>query len=177
MDVIIPSTPSREPSRQPTYTKFLTDPDELSAGEVLMGADGRSVEVTAPFAYTGVARAFNLGVASVHTYHVGQYAVVVHNDCGPLLTRRVDELGKRIVNPPAAPRYQTDALASHLGYRPTGAVDSRGQMIYKRGRNFIVQDVDSHNGGFWKMARSTSDLQRRSTRSGTYDFLLERIGE
>ena len=26
MDVIIPSTPSREPSRQPTYTKFLTDP-------------------------------------------------------------------------------------------------------------------------------------------------------
>lgn len=49
-------------------------------------------------------------------------------------------------------------------------------MFQKKNR-FITVDVDSHNGGFWKMADSVENLSSKKTRMGTYDQFLNRIGD
>lgn len=45
------------------------------------------------------------------------------------------------------------------------------------GGNFITPDVNRHNGGFWKMAKSVDALKNRTSRKGTYDKYLNRIGD
>lgn len=101
----------------------------------------------------------------------------MHNaDCPPYLVRECGKDGKKLRDVPPAPAEQVEELATYLKYRSTGIVDGRGQMVYKKGRTYISQDVDSHNGGFWKMAKSRKDLNSRKTRMGTYDFLLNRVG-
>ena len=62
--------------------------DELVAGEKVLGADGRTINV-AGFKL-GTARealAYNLSIEGIHTYHVGDGAVLVHNEstCGRAL--------------------------------------------------------------------------------------------
>jgi hypothetical protein len=56
---------------------------------------------------------------------------------------------------------------------------SHGQKIYynKKTNMYISRDVDSHNGGIWKGAKSAKDLQSKKTRLGTYDGDLNRIGD
>jgi len=52
----------------------------------------------------------------------------------------------------------------------------------KKGNKYITPDVGSgngmgsHNGGVWKMADSVKKLGSRTTRLGTYDANLNRIG-
>lgn len=115
----------------------------------------------------------------VHTYYVlaGQSPVLVHNagSCPVYKTREFDELGNRITNAPPASAQQVSDLADYLSYRPTGRF-VRGQEVYRRGGSYIVQDTTSHNGGFWKMAGSVDELNSKSTRAGTYDFLLNKVG-
>ena len=69
-----------------------------------------------------------------------------------------------------------DEAAKKLGYKRIGE-RSHGQPIYRKGRNYITPDVNRHNGGFWKMAKSVDALQSRSSRKGTYDKNLNRIGD
>ncbi|MBQ4521451.1 MAG: toxin C-terminal domain-containing protein, partial [Lachnospiraceae bacterium] len=71
---------------------------------------------------------------------------------------------------------ETDEVAKKLGYRKINE-KSHGQPIYKKGNRFITPDVDSHNGGYWKMADSIKNLARKATRMGTYDIDLNRIGD
>jgi len=37
--------------------------------------------------------------------------------------------------------------------------------------------VTDHSGGFWKMADSIKKLENKTTRFGTYDEFLNRIGD
>lgn len=53
---------------------------------------------------------------------------------------------------------------------------SMGQRIFTNGRTFITQDVTSHTGGLWEMARTIADLASKSTRMGTYDYDLNYLG-
>ena len=56
--------------------------DELSPGEKVLGADGRVVTVSG--LQLGTARealAYNLSVEGIHTYHVGDAEILVHNQC------------------------------------------------------------------------------------------------
>ena len=56
--------------------------DELEDGERVLAADGRLITVAG--LDLGTARkalAYNLAVEAIHTYHVGQDEVLVHNDC------------------------------------------------------------------------------------------------
>jgi filamentous hemagglutinin len=53
---------------------------------------------------------------------------------------------------------------------------SHGQQVFTNGKFFITQDVDSHAGGVWKGANSVAGLGSKSTRAGTYDNDLNRIG-
>ncbi len=52
-----------------------------------------------------------------------------------------------------------------------------GAPVYSNGKNYISPDLDGHNGGMWKMAKSVDDLGSKSTRMGTYDAKLNRIGD
>ena len=51
------------------------------------------------------------------------------------------------------------------------------RRIIHIGITYISLDKDGHNGGIWKMADSHEKLGNRSTRKGTYDENLNRIGD
>ncbi len=56
--------------------------DELAPGEKVLGADGRVITVSG--LQLGTARealAYNLSVQGIHTYHVGDDEILVHNSC------------------------------------------------------------------------------------------------
>lgn len=69
-----------------------------------------------------------------------------------------------------------DSKAKELGYTKTNE-RSHGQPVYKKGRKYITPDVDSHNGGSWKMADSVKNLGSKQRRMGTYDADLNKIGD
>ncbi|QLC90859.1 DNRLRE domain-containing protein [Priestia megaterium] len=78
-------------------------------------------------------------------------------------------------------KAQADKAAKKLGYNPTKE-RSHGQPVYKnpkakRSKRYITPDVDAHNGGTWKAADSVKNLGSKKTRSGTYDYKLNRIGD
>ena len=57
--------------------------DHRAAGEVVLGDGGRQFIVVGFEEGTErIALAYNLSIAGVHTYHVGQDAILVHNTCG-----------------------------------------------------------------------------------------------
>ncbi len=62
--------------------------------------------------------------------------------------------------------------AEKLGFIPTGQY-SHGQPVFKKGNRYITPDIDSHNGGVWKMANSIKNLRNKKTRLGTYDANLD----
>ncbi len=70
--------------------------------------------------------------------------------------------------------------AKKLGYDKVNE-KSHGQPVFKNAKNkkpkYITPDVDMHNGGVWKGADSVKDLGSKSTRLGTYDANLNRIGD
>lgn len=56
--------------------------DDLASGEKVLGADGRVITVSG--LHLGTARealAYNLTVEGIHTYHVGESEILVHNTC------------------------------------------------------------------------------------------------
>ncbi|QCB94997.1 polymorphic toxin-type HINT domain-containing protein [Cellulomonas shaoxiangyii] len=53
--------------------------DELADGELVLGADWNVLPVGSVVP-ANRGKAYNLGIAEVHTYHVGQSAVLVHNE-------------------------------------------------------------------------------------------------
>lgn len=65
--------------------------------------------------------------------------------------------------------------AEELGFQKTNFFSSK-QPVFTDGKNFITPDIDSHNGGVWKMADSVLNLGSKTTRMGTYDALLNWIG-
>lgn len=72
-------------------------------------------------------------------------------------------------------------VAKSLGYDATN-YRSHGAKVFKRGKNgkgpkYITRDQDGHNGGAWKGASTVEKLSKKSTRSGTYDENLKRIGD
>ncbi len=71
---------------------------------------------------------------------------------------------------------QATEAARKLGFNKIKET-SHGQPIFKKGNKYITPDVDSHNGGVWKMADSVKNLGSRSSRMGTYDANLNRIGD
>ncbi len=74
---------------------------------------------------------------------------------------------------------QATLAAAELGYVKVQGCFVNGQAVFynKKNKTFISPDVDSHNGGVWKMADSIAELGRKNTRSGTYDKDLNRIGD
>ena len=63
------------------------------------------------------------------------------------------------------------------GYSKINQRAKNGEPIFSNGKKYISPDRDGHNGGIWKMADSVENLNSKSTRMGTYDKDLNRIGD
>lgn len=63
------------------------------------------------------------------------------------------------------------------GYSEVKNQYSHGQLIFTNGKYYISYDVDHHNGGFWKVAKSIKKLQSKDSREGTFDEHLNKIGK
>ena len=80
---------------------------------------------------------------------------------------------------------ESQQAAKKLGYEKTNYRAKNGEPIYynKKTKTYISQDIGSadgsgpHNGGVWKMGKSPQELNSKSTRLGTYDGNLNRIGD
>lgn len=75
--------------------------------------------------------------------------------------------------------------ARKLGFEKTNYRAKNGEPIYynKKTKTYISQDIGSadgsgpHNGGVWKQAKSPQAISSKSTRMGTYDADLNRVGD
>ena len=75
---------------------------------------------------------------------------------------------------------EATAVAKGLGYTKVNGASSHGNAVFTnpkaaRALRYITADVDSHVGGVWKAADTIANLGSKSTRSGTYNALLEWI--
>ncbi|WP_053983766.1 toxin C-terminal domain-containing protein [Niameybacter massiliensis] len=75
------------------------------------------------------------------------------------------------------PNKEIKQIAEKLGFVLTKYRTFNNQLIFTDGKNFISHDVDQHNGGFWKMAKSIKKLNLKNSRCGTFSCDLKtRIG-
>ena len=120
--------------------------DQLDAGDEVLTADGRSLSVSGLAAASSrSATAYNLAVADIHTYHVGQTDVLVHNRCdaeGERLGGRVDQIH--------------GALDRHAQSRRTTAV-----LSTRQGRDVIASGGRDLNPAQRALARIGDLLARR----------------
>ena len=57
---------------------------DLEVGDLVLGADGDLLTVTAAAVYVEDLTAYNLAIEGIHTYYAGETPVLVHNTCGPV---------------------------------------------------------------------------------------------
>ena len=142
---------------------------KLRAGDILVMLNGERVvvEQVQHELLESPVTVYNFEVEGFHTYYVGGNGVLVHNQCA-----YESSSGSSFNNASAT------KAAKELGYRPTN-YRSRGQKVFYNPKTklYITPDVDGHNGGVWKMAKTVEDLSSKSTRMGTYDEFLNRIGD
>lgn len=70
------------------------------------------------------------------------------------------------------PSQEAEEIARELGFKPDNdpPFNTHGQKAFRKGSQWISRDIDSHNGGYWK-------LFNKIKRLGTYDkSLTTKIG-
>jgi hypothetical protein len=68
--------------------------------------------------------------------------------------------------------------AEALGFTKVKGAVAHGSAVFTNGKMFITADQDGHIGGVWKGAKGKwQNLLSKSSRSGTYDAQLKRIGD
>src|SRR5262249_29454913 len=153
--------------------------NKLSKNEHLKAPDGQVVTADGgitPKQHDGWMWDLSVPGNNDHDFYViaGQsrdVPVLVHNANGPGCGDPLPTLTKNR-NPLTLP--QATDLANYLGFRITKFTSS-GQRVFTNGKWYISQDIDSHSGGTWKIAKSVSDLGSKQTRTGTTDALLNLI--
>lgn len=129
--------------------------DELSPGEQVLAADGRVITVSAlRLDEVRETLAYNLSVEGIHTYHVGESEILVHNTCGPLTG--------------AQSRQALDYLGVDTR-RVVGRIEGREPVYQLPDGRVITRDLDGHvPSGAWKVAGRVEDLRLKRTREGTF---------
>lgn len=120
--------------------------DQLGVGEVVLGDGGRQLTVSGFRLGTArTALAYNLEIADVHTYHVGDGEILVHNDCSDaawdIAMKSFDKhgasMGFKSVDEMGA--YVDDVMASSAGRLrndgPRFWIDYSNSAIIFRGPN------------------------------------------
>ncbi|WP_262239238.1 hemagglutinin repeat-containing protein [Stenotrophomonas maltophilia] len=87
-----------------------------------------------------------------------------------------EALPRATSGPVYATNKEATAAATALGFRRVKETAHDGELVFTNGKIFISRDVDGHNGGAWKAAKSVKALGSRDTRLGTFDSSLKRIG-
>lgn len=125
--------------------------DELGPGEKVLGADGTVITVSG--LELGTARealAYNLSVEGIHTYHVGDGEILVHNVCpsgvpGP---NRVPDLDGGSLQDVGGPIWRHGDPSSLLGTRSAAelrALASQSDAV--KLRDFYQAAADAGRGG------------------------------
>jgi len=150
-------------------------------GAVLGGGKFKDGAVTGAYGYLfnrlAHGQAEQLGVNEQSSIFTGEnFEVAVNIACSPVLSCGGTSHGGRRTGGTASGGFNASAAAKALGYDKRippqkSHFDPHGQPIYSNGKRFITRDVDSHNGGTWKM------YNKRGKRLGTYDSNLNRIGK
>ncbi|WP_399632492.1 toxin C-terminal domain-containing protein [Sporosarcina sp. SG10008] len=158
---------------------------ELSQGEVL-GEEPLEEDLnTLSLRGSTVAGEYQLaGIGTVTVLVSG--AIIINNviwEAGSAMAKKVMDL---IFPAKAEPVYKTDAeaktAADKLGYTKVSercgkvAIFSKDKKT-KKGPDYISCDIDGHIGGAWKGGSSPKKICNETTRSGTYDKDLNRIGK
>jgi RHS repeat-associated protein len=145
--------------------------NKLKIGDQLISYVGLKVQLDSIYTYrTDIATTiYNFEVPKNHSYFVSNIQILVHNQSRMGYTTVIKKLA------------DNSALKSELpipaGYSQVRGVFSEGQKVFYNGKNYISPDVTSHIGGFWKMAKKVKLLKNPETRMGTYDKLLNKIGD
>jgi RHS repeat-associated protein len=89
-----------------------------------------------------------------------------------------DDAGLANARAVGADIYRGEKLPEELQAKGFRKIKQRlhGEPIYTNGKYYISPDADMHNGGAYKMAKSVEALGRKTTRIGTYDKNLNKIG-
>ena len=101
---------------------------------------------------------------------------------GKALEKINEIVGNKTISRSSGPIFRTTAEAvveaTRLGYSKVNGTSS-GQAVFYNSKTglYITRDVDGHNGGAWKAAKSIADLGSKGTRKGTYDINMNRIGD
>ncbi|MFJ7932948.1 toxin C-terminal domain-containing protein [Sporosarcina sp. NPDC096371] len=110
---------------------------------------------------------------------------------GDVMWQATTSVAKNIIDllfSKAEPIYKTDGeakkAADKLGYTKVNETCKDGVAIFKKdkktkvGPGFISRDLDNHSGvGAWKGGSSAKNICSKTTRSGTYDKDLNRVGD
>lgn len=124
--------------------------------------------------FIGVNKAADAGVA----IRDGDWDTAIRSSAGAILDAEsvgdAGELGelKLARGPGRLTNKQAAELAEYLGYKTRvrdAPFNSHGQPVFTNGRDYITPDVDSHNGGVWKVFRRNGERL-------TTDAVLNRIG-
>ncbi|OYN90360.1 hypothetical protein CGZ91_09385, partial [Parenemella sanctibonifatiensis] len=111
-----------------TTNKAFIRADQLQPGDQVLTADGATHTVTGTTPNAGSGAAYNLSVANIHTYHVGNSRVLVHNDCFPGLDdlAAAGQLPDRNGLTAAGRSYQKHAGRNELPQVPGSALNDAG---------------------------------------------------
>lgn len=104
---------------------------DLSRGEILLRSNGSWAVVTSAMDEVGsVGLAYNLAIEGVHTFHVGDAGLLVHNTCPINPSKYVRELDGGVVRSykKFTPARQDGEIAGARYVRETGPRGSRGWM-------------------------------------------------
>ncbi|AJH01452.1 hypothetical protein LF65_04923 [Clostridium beijerinckii] len=150
---------------------------------IRIGFDGNGVAHT--FEDTGGDAQYNSDVtdAIMLLNPVGRAEKVIVNSADKFILKDGSEIIAKDAVKGAAKATRLTApeakkLAESIGFKKVNA-NSHGQPVFYNSKlkKYITPDVDSHNGGVWKMANSIEELASKRTRLGTYDANLNRIGD
>ena len=152
---------------------------ELNVRTVLQTATGATAVVQSKAVRYGCFYVYNFKVAGEHNYYVADAGVLVHNGgliCDPEPNLKALKGAVKMTTP------QCTKAAEALGFVKTKFI-SNGEAVYynRKMKRYITQDIGdgtaSHKGGVWKMAKTLEELGSDTTRMGTYDAALNRIGD
>lgn len=153
---------------------------DLTVGDRVVTMTGEAtLEVTEVEKLSRTVTVYNLTVEGEHNYYVAENGVLVHNSCDVADSANDGGEWVRMTSKESA------AAAKELGFEKTNMRAKNGEPIYynKKTKTYISQDIGSgdgsgpHNGGVWKQAKTPEKLNSKSTRIGTYDANLNRIGD
>ncbi len=124
------------------------------------------------------ASGYNDAMDSVSSFQSGDYSGAAVAAVG--IVCKACKATRKITGPAFETTAEAADQAAKLGYKEVkGVVNKANQKVFhnkKADPKFISRDADGHNGGAFKGADTANGLNKKKTRSGTYDKDLKKIG-